>query len=264
MRVVRPHWGVGMRARGSSFKRDSCSDCPDFFCSIRFCMNMEVFAKPGQFYCLGEEIDRGDSGGCSRGNVGEPGPLQAQEWTLQPLERGSGQRECDRKRTEPRKRPGVRMVVSGKKTLGELQPEKVIRVKTVRNLAQIYEPGILQEGKPVLGSSQHREEDCNASERHQRISNHASKQCWYRIQQAATQADNEPRGNSHQKQRQPFGKPDAERWTSVENHCQEYPAGDGVKPGKAVIPNRFSSCVFEQQNQTGQSGHDQQSNRDSA
>src|SRR6266699_2199840 len=65
MRVVRPHWAVGMRERGSSVKRDSCSDCPDFFCSIRCCMNMEVFAKPGQFSCLGEEIDREDSGGGS-------------------------------------------------------------------------------------------------------------------------------------------------------------------------------------------------------
>src|SRR6266566_870358 len=156
------------------------------------------------------------------------------------------------------------MRVSGKKTLGELQTEKVIRVKTVRNLSEIYEPGILQEGKPVLGSSPHRKEDCNASERHQRISDHASQQRGHRIEQPAIPADNEPYRNSHQYQRQPAGKPDAKRRTAMKNHSQQYPTGDGVKSGKAVIPNRFSSFVFEQQNQTGQSGHDQQSDRDLA
>src|SRR3989442_14115553 len=97
MRMARLHWTVGVRERGSSFKRNSCSNCPDFFSSIRFCMNMEVFAKPGQFSCLGEEIDRGDSRGCSRGNVGKLLPLQTQERALQPFKRGSGQRERDRK-----------------------------------------------------------------------------------------------------------------------------------------------------------------------
>src|SRR5438309_157243 len=154
-------------------------------------------------------------------------------------------------------------MVSNKKTLGELQAQKVIRVKTVRNLSEIYEPGILKEGKPVLGSSPHRKEDCNASERHQRISDHASKQRWHGIEQPAIPADNEPRRNSHQKQRQPAGKPDAKRGTSMKNHCQQYPAGDGVKSSEAVIPNRLPSFMFEEQNQTGQSSHDQQSDRDS-
>src|SRR6266566_4183111 len=153
-------------------------------------------------------------------------------------------------------------MVSNKKTLGELQAQKVIRVKTVRNLSEIYEPGILKEGKPVLGSSPHRKEDCNASKRHQRISDHASRQRGHGIEQPAIPADNEPRRNSHQKQRQPRGKPKEKLRTPMKNHSQQYPAGDGVKSGKAVIPNRFSSFVFEQQNQTGQSSHDQQPDRD--
>src|SRR2546425_8588191 len=96
MRMARLHWTVGVRERGSSFKRNSCSNCPDFFSLITFCMNMKVFAKPGQFSCLGEEIDPGGSGGGSRGDVGKLPLFQTQEWALQPLKRARGQRECDR------------------------------------------------------------------------------------------------------------------------------------------------------------------------
>src|SRR3989442_13263189 len=84
------------------------------------------------------------------------------------------------------------MVITGKKINGEAKAQKVKRVETKGNLAQVNEEGILEEGKPILRGSQDGEKDRDAAERHQRIPDHASGQPRYGIEQAAIASNKHP------------------------------------------------------------------------
>src|SRR6266478_4184717 len=78
----------------------------------------------------GQRLTVGAAVGSGR-NVGELVALQTQERALQPAKRDNGQRERDCQSTQPRKRPTMRVMVSGKKMVRELQAQKVIGVKPI-------------------------------------------------------------------------------------------------------------------------------------
>src|SRR6266404_4474371 len=81
-------------------------------------------AHGGQCVTVGAAVGSGR-------NVRELLALQTQERALQPAKRDNGQRERDCQSTQPKKRPAMRVMVSGKKMVRELQAQKVIGVKPI-------------------------------------------------------------------------------------------------------------------------------------
>src|SRR5258708_3788523 len=134
-------------------------------------------------------------------DVGEPRrdvrePLfQSQEWRLQPF-KSSSKQECNRKPAKLRERPAVIVrviVMTGESVIRELLAQEMIRVQTVGDVTEIDEPRILQERGPLARSSEEGEEDCDTSDRHKGIPDHAAGQRWYGIKQLAELANNDPR-----------------------------------------------------------------------
>src|SRR5438132_890504 len=92
---------------------------------------------------------------------------------------------------------------------------------------------------------QHGQEDRNASERHQRIPDHASNQRRYgAVGQRPIPADRQPCGESHDEQRQPGDAPKPPR-TSVKNHGEQDPVRNRVKSSEAVVPDTRRALMLE-------------------